>query len=30
MKYRMLGRTGLEVSEIAFGGGFVGGRWRRA
>ncbi len=25
MKYRTLGRTGLEVSEIAFGGGFVGG-----
>ena len=25
MKYRTLGRTGLEVSEISFGGGFVGG-----
>lgn len=25
MKYRRLGRTGLEVSEIAFGGGRVGG-----
>ncbi len=25
MRYRTLGRTGLEVSEIAFGGGFVGG-----
>ena len=25
MKYRPFGRTGLEVSEIVFGGGFVGG-----
>ena len=25
MKYRKLGTTGLEISEIVFGGGFVGG-----
>ena len=25
MKYRRLGRTGLEISEIVFGAGFVGG-----
>jgi len=25
MKYRTLGKTGLEISEIVFGGGFVGG-----
>lgn len=25
MKYRRLGRTGLDVSEVVFGGGFVGG-----
>lgn len=25
MKYRRLGRTGLDISEIVFGGGFVGG-----
>ena len=25
MKYRRFGRTGLEVSELAFGGGMVGG-----
>lgn len=25
MKYRKLGNTGLEISEIVFGGGFVGG-----
>lgn len=25
MKYRRFGRTGLQVSEMAFGGGFVGG-----
>src|SRR5690606_39608481 len=25
MRYRRFGRTGLEVSEIAFGGGVVGG-----
>ena len=25
MKYRAFGGTGIEVSEIAFGGGFVGG-----
>ena len=25
MKYRSFGRTGLEVSELAFGGGIVGG-----
>ena len=25
MKYRTFGRTGLEVSELVFGGGYVGG-----
>ena len=25
MKYRKLGKTGLEISEIIFGGGAVGG-----
>ena len=25
MKYRKFGRTGLEVSELVFGGGKVGG-----
>ena len=25
MKYREFGRTGLEVSELVFGGGAVGG-----
>jgi aryl-alcohol dehydrogenase-like predicted oxidoreductase len=25
MKYRKFGRTGLEVSEVVFGGGKVGG-----
>jgi L-galactose dehydrogenase/L-glyceraldehyde 3-phosphate reductase len=25
MRYRLFGRTGLEVSELVFGGGFVGG-----
>ena len=25
MNYRMLGKTGLNVSEIVFGGGAVGG-----
>ena len=25
MKYRRFGRTGLQVSELVFGGGFVGG-----
>ena len=25
MRYRAFGRTGLQVSELVFGGGFVGG-----
>ncbi len=25
MRYREFGRTGLQVSELVFGGGFVGG-----
>ena len=25
MRYRPFGRTGLEVSELVFGGGWVGG-----
>ena len=25
MKQRTLGRTGLQISELVFGGGFVGG-----
>ena len=25
MEYRRFGRTGLDVSRLAFGGGFVGG-----
>ena len=25
MRYRIFGRTGLEVSELVFGGGWVGG-----
>ena len=27
MKYRTLGRTGLKVSEVGFGGGGIGGVW---
>lgn len=25
MKTRLLGRTGFQISEVVFGGGFVGG-----
>ena len=25
MRYKIFGRTGLEVSELVFGGGWVGG-----
>ena len=25
MKYRRFGRSGLKVSEVVFGGGYVGG-----
>jgi len=27
MKFRTLGRTGLKVSEIGFGGWAIGGSW---
>ena len=27
MRYRRLGRTGIEVSEIGFGGWGIGGEW---
>ena len=27
MKYRPLGRTGLDVSEISFGAWAIGGSW---
>jgi aryl-alcohol dehydrogenase-like predicted oxidoreductase len=29
MRYRLLGRTGIEVSEIGFGGWGIGGGWGR-